>query len=215
MLPRTTAPLRSFACCIALLSFTFMLHAHTLPVSYLRLVPEADYLHLELVFNPFELTFIAEVDENKDGELETAELQEHGPTIAARVLDALYLTVNGREIQPETSGMDPDLNGHHVRLRAHYKIDARQVPLTLKSELAALTSASHLTQVTCAHAEGAQLAQLDSRSQQATFTPPGAPGKILAEANPAPRRRIPIVLIFMLVIGPALVWRLVRRRPAQ
>ena len=28
--------------------------AHTLPISYLSVVPDADYLHLELLLNPFE-----------------------------------------------------------------------------------------------------------------------------------------------------------------
>ena len=59
--------------------------AHTLPISYLHFIPDADYLHLELVFNPFELTFMSEVDENKDGELSPAELQAHGQMVADRL----------------------------------------------------------------------------------------------------------------------------------
>ena len=64
--------------CAAVLLSALAAAAHTLPVSYLRLVPEADYLHLELVFNPFELSFVAEVDDNKDNELDPGELQAHG-----------------------------------------------------------------------------------------------------------------------------------------
>jgi hypothetical protein len=122
--------------------------AHTLPVSYLRLVPDADYLHLELVFNPFELSFIAEVDDNKDNELDPGELQAHGQVVAERVVRALKISVGGREVRAETAGMDPDLSGHHVRLRAHYPVDARRQPLTVESDLASVMSASHLTQVT-------------------------------------------------------------------
>jgi hypothetical protein len=154
------------------LLFTLPAVAHTLPISYLRLVPDADYLHLELVFNPFELTFMSKVDENHDAELNPAELAAHGQAVADRVAGALKVTVGGREVRPETAGMDPDLNGHHVRLRAHYKADARRSPLTLDSGLISITSASHLTQVTYAHADGVQRAQLDSQSRRVTFTPP-------------------------------------------
>ena len=56
--------------------------AHTLPISYLRLVPEADYLHLELIFNPFELALMSEVDDNKDAELDLGELARHGQVVA-------------------------------------------------------------------------------------------------------------------------------------
>jgi hypothetical protein len=151
---------------------TFVASAHTLPISYLRLVPDADYLHLELIFNPFELSFMSEVDENKDGELSVAELTAHGQTVADRVVGALKFSVAGRELRPETAGMDPDMNGHHVLLRAHFKIDARHVPLTLESDLISIASASHLTQVTYVNGTNTQMAQLDSLSRKVTFTPP-------------------------------------------
>ena len=61
--------------CAAVWRSAFAGAAHTLPVSCLRLVPEADYLHLELVFNPFELSFVAEVDDNKDNELDPGKLE--------------------------------------------------------------------------------------------------------------------------------------------
>ena len=63
--------------------------AHTLPISYLRLVPEADYLHLELIFNPFELALMAEVDDNRDAELDLGELARHGQVVADAVVGAL------------------------------------------------------------------------------------------------------------------------------
>ena len=170
-------------------------HAHTLPISYLRLVPDADYLHLELVFNPFELMFMSEVDDNKDAELSPAELEAHGQAMADRVTAALKIIVGEREVHPETAGMDPDLNGHHVRLRAHYRVDARRSPLTLDSGLIAVTSASHLTQATYAHADGVQMAQLDSQSHKVTFTPPLE--KKPAHTPPMARKRAVFALVIV------------------
>jgi len=169
--------------------------AHTLPISYLRLMPDADYLHLELIFNPFELTFMSEVDENRDAELSPAELEAHEQTVADRVAGALKLTAGGREVRPESAGMDPDLSGHHVRLRAHYRVDARRSPLTLDSSLISITSASHLTQVTYAHPEREQMAQLDSRSHTITFTPPPRP------KPPASPRQRTVFGTFLLLLG--------------
>jgi hypothetical protein len=184
--------------------------AHTLPISYLRLVPDADYLHLELVFNPFELTFLSEVDENKDGELSLAELQAHGQVVADRVVGALKLSVGGRELRPETAGMDPDLSGHHVRLRAHYKVDARQQPLTVESDLAALTSASHLTQVTYANGERSQLAQLDPQSRTVTFQPPGEQKPVASPAGSHRRAALGLMLmgatLLVVAFGVVLLW---------
>jgi len=190
--------------------------AHTLPISYLRLVPAADYLHMELVFNPFELAFMPELDDNKDAELDPNELGAHGQALADRVAGAFKLSAGGKALRPETTGMDPDLNGHHVRLRAHYKVDARRLPLTVETELPALTSASHLTQVTYVNAGHQQLAQLDPHSRKVTFQPPVEPK---AAGSRAGLRRGAVfglalfaVTALLVVIGAALVWGLRKQR---
>lgn len=175
----------------------FLAPAHTLPISYLRLVPDADYLHLEFVFNPFELTFMSELDENKDAELSLTELEAHGQMLANRVAAAIKLTVGGREVRPETAGMDPSLNGHHVRLRAQYKVDARWSPLTVDSDLISITSASHLIQVTYVRPDGERKAQLDSRSHKVTFTTAQRP---TLPVSPVERRRA-VVGTSLLVAG--------------
>jgi hypothetical protein len=195
--------------CAAVLLSALGAAAHTLPVSYLRLVPDADYLHLELVFNPFELGFVSEVDENKDNELDPGELQAHGQVVAERVVGALKVSVSGREVRAETAGMDPNLSGHHVRLRAHYPVDARWQPLTLESDLASLMSASHLTQVTYANGEQAQpqLAQLDFQSRKVTFQPP--PGRQPAAPGVAPSQRAMfgwVVGVAIFLVGIAAAW---------
>lgn len=192
----------------------FTAGAHTLPISYLRLVPDADYLHLELVFNPFELTFMPEMDENKDGELSPAELQAHGKAMTDQMTAGLIVSADGKRLQAETSGMDPDLNGHHVRLRAHYPVDARRLPLTLESDLISIMSASHVTQVTYGHPEGLQMAQLDSLSHKVTFTPPASkhqsPVAMPKKAGPG-RALLAGAVLFLLAVGAGL-WLFPRKR---
>jgi hypothetical protein len=148
--------------------------AHTIPISYLRLVADDQYIHLELLLNPFELTFFSEVDDNKDGELDPAELKAHGEQIAKRVVGTLKIKIGHKLIAPENAGMDPDMSGHHVRVRAHYKVNARQLPLTIESDFNSITSASHVMQVTYVVEGKNQLAQLDMQSKKAVFEVPAS-----------------------------------------
>jgi hypothetical protein len=191
--------------------------AHTLPISYLQLVPAEDYLHAELLFNPFELRFMPELDDNKDAELDLKELAAHGQMLADRVAGALKLSVGGKVLRPETVGMDPDLSGHHVRMRAHYKVDARRVPLTVETELSALTSSSHLTQVTYVNGGHQQLAQLDSQSRKVTFQPPGQGRDPMGRAGSKRGAVMGLALLaataVLVVIGIALLWSLRMQRP--
>lgn len=158
-------------CCLILLleACVRLALAHTLPISYLRLTTDESYLHLELIFNPFELTFLSELDDNHDAELSPAELSVHGQLLADRVVGAFKLTAGGKTFTAETAGMDPDLNGHHVRLRAHYRLVARNAPLTLASDFNQLTSGSHLTQISYVNGTNTQMAQFDSQSHSVTF----------------------------------------------
>jgi hypothetical protein len=191
--------------------------AHTLPISYLRIQPEADYLHLELTFNAFEISFISELDDNKDGELDATELKAHGQVLADRVASALKVSVGGKPIAAETDGMDPDVTGHHVRVRAHYKVDARRLPVTVESELNAITSSSHLIQVTYS-AEGRQrFAQLDMQNRKVTFQP-----FAVAAHHPLPVKVVKVrrvafgavlLLAMLLVVVTAAATMLLLRKP--
>jgi hypothetical protein len=151
---------------------------------------------LELVFSPFELSFMSEVDTNNDAELSPAELEALGGMVAQRVTGALALTAGGNALKPETTGMDPDLSGHHVRLRAHYKVDARRLPLTVESDLISITSGSHLTQVTYVNDSTNQMAQLDSHSRRVTFEPPPETSRF--ETRPPPSREQSVFSLFLL-----------------
>ncbi len=145
--------------------------AHTLPVSFLHLVPDADYLHLELTLNPFELTFFSELDANKDGRLDPGEWSGQGEKIAWRILEALKLRVNNRLLVAEIAGLTQSYESHHITVRAHFAIDARRAKVSLESELAALTSGSHITQVNFGRGERVQAARLDMQSNKVTFEP--------------------------------------------
>jgi hypothetical protein len=190
--------------------------AHNLPISYLHLQADQDYVHLELIFNVFELTFVSEVDDNKNGELEPNELKAHGQALANHVISALKLSVADKPITAETAGMDPEMTGHHVRLRAHYKVDARRQPLTVESDLNAITSSSHLIQVTYSSEGRAQLAQLDAQSRRVTFQPdPPAVtqptrGKAFKTGATSP---VVIVAILLLIAFFTVVFLLRTRRP--
>ncbi|MBP7826359.1 MAG: hypothetical protein KA236_07395 [Verrucomicrobia bacterium] len=201
---------------VAILLSGGSLLAHTLPISYMRLTVTPEYLHLELVFNPFELTFMTELDENQDAELSLAELETHGPKLAQRLVDALVVSANGQPLTAESAGMDPELTGHHVRLRAHYKADVRQRRLSLESKLDTLTSASHLTQVTYINGDQTQRAQLDTHSRRVTFTPASSPAADPPPPPPGPRAALGLFLwllaILALLVSTAGVLLWVRRR---
>jgi hypothetical protein len=146
-------------------------HAHTLPISYMVVVCDADYAHVELSLNPFELTFYSELDRNQDGRLDPTELQQLGPEAAARISGCLKLQVSDKIIPAETVGLVPEFDSEHLRWVAHYRVDARTASLSIESTLSTITSASHLTQVTVLRKGGRELAQLDAQSPRATFAP--------------------------------------------
>ena len=181
-------------------------NAQTTSLSDLRLVPEADYLRLELAFNPFDFTFVSELDENKDGEVSAAELQTHGQMMADRLAGALTLTAAGTALRPETAGMDPEFSGRQVRLRARYKLDARRLPLTLESDLNSFASTSLVAQVTYAHPGGPQTAQLDAQSRKVTFTPP-RDTKLAKALPPAQQKKaaLSLGLLFLLTVLALLI----------
>ncbi len=172
MKPRLRTPLSALALSWGLVSWlTVSAGAHTLPISYLTVVPDADYLHLELTFNPFELTFFSELDRNQDGRLGTTEWETQQAQVTQRLVDCLKLRVDDTLIAAETSGITPDLDSHHATLRAHYPVDARRAAVTLESSLVALTSGSHFSQVTFGREGRTQTARLDQQSSRVTFAP--------------------------------------------
>ena len=160
-----------FAVALALCISGARAFAHTLPISYLFIVTDVDYVHLELSFNPFELASFSEFDTNKNGRLDPAEVETHSDKLARLLVENLTLSVDGKKIPAETAGVISDGDTHHATLRAHYRVQARDATINLESNLQNVTSSSHLTQVNCLRAGERQLAQLDSQSHKATFKP--------------------------------------------
>jgi hypothetical protein len=146
--------------------------AHTLPISYVFVVTDKDYVHLELSFNPFELAGFTEFDTNKNGWLEPEELSGSQDKLTRRILDHLILSADGKPVAAETAGITPDADSHHATLRAHYRVGARRAALALESSLQDITSSSHLSQVNFLRDGKPQLAQLDSQSRKVTFSGP-------------------------------------------
>ena len=150
------------------------LQAHTLPISWLTLVPEADYLHAELVFNPFELKAFAELDTNRDQRLEPSELVAQEKALTERLLSCLRVEVADHVVAAETAGLECSLDTHHVALRMHYHCDARTAALRLRSDLMRLMQGFHLTQVTLHRGPAPQVAQLPGDGATAVFEAPPA-----------------------------------------
>ncbi|MEX2091703.1 MAG: hypothetical protein WD971_03450 [Pirellulales bacterium] len=143
--------------------------AHDLPISGMQVVADEQYLHVELMLNSGELIFVRELDRNKDGRLEVAEVNEQGDEVARRIVDCLTLQTGGRKIEPDVVGVVPDVSTHHLTVRAHYPIDARRIPISVESRLWEITRGAHSTQVTFRALENSQVARLDARSPRVTF----------------------------------------------
>lgn len=150
----------------------FQLSAHTLPISYLFVVADAEYAHLELRFNPFELSDFSELDTNHNTRLDAGELAAAESRITSRLLAHLKLRVNSKVVPVDTAGLAPDADTHHATLRAHFKVDARHATLAVESTLQQITSSAHLTQVNFLRSGRRELAQLDSQAGTATFVAP-------------------------------------------
>jgi hypothetical protein len=216
---------------VALCAALFVPHparAHTLPISTLTLVPDETYLHLELTLNPFELTFYSELDANRDGRLDPREWSGHGEYIARRILEGLKLRVNDRPVEAEIAGLSQSYESHHLAVRAHFAVDARQARVSIESRLASLTSGSHVTEVNFVTGDRVQAARLDMQSNRATFGPvesataagPTAGGAVVGEsprtvtASQANELAVATLLGLLLLAGvpPAFFCALLRRR---
>lgn len=174
--------------------------AHTLPISYLTLVPDAEYLHLELTLNPFELNSFSDFDTNRDGWIDSNELVSSEKKLTRQILGALTLRVDGKCVAAEIAGVESD-SDRHLTLRAQYRVDARRVKLAIESRLSSITGMSHQTQVTFLRDGQEQLAQLDAHWAIADFAPPQ-----LAEAAVSPSEVESRVNILPLLGLAFLVW---------
>lgn len=146
--------------------------AHDLPTSSMMMVADEDYLHVELTINAGELVFYRELDRDNDGQLELSEVREQADIIAQRIVDCFSIEMAGRRIEAENYGIVPDVTTHHLTVRAHYAVDARDAPLSLESRLSNITNGAHTTLVSFRKPGGNQSARLNARSPRVTFNGP-------------------------------------------
>lgn len=143
--------------------------AHDLPISNMTMVADEDFLHVELVMNSAELVFFRELDSDNNGRLEPSELQEHGEEIAGRIFDCLTIEVDGQPQEADSYGIVPELDTHHLTVRAHYAVNACEAPLLVALRLSSITNSAHTTQVTFRSPRVKQSARLNARSPQVLF----------------------------------------------
>ena len=159
------------------------LSAHTIPVSYLTIVPDKDFVHVELVLNPFELNFFSEIDANRNGRLDREEVARFEEVGTRQLVDAIQLSVGGKVIRAEVAGASLAVDSHHLILRAHYRVDARQTPLSVRCSLARITRGGHATSVKYINRGRRQSAFLETEESGANFDPASPDAKPEVEAR--------------------------------
>jgi hypothetical protein len=161
--------------------------AHDLPVSSMMMVADEDFLHVELTINSGELIFYRELDRDNNGRLELAEVREQADIISKRIVDCLSIEIDGKRLEADNCGIVPDMSTHHLTVRAHYAVDARDVPLSLESHLSNITNGAHTTQVTFRKPGSSESARLNARSPRVTFNlSPPATSKAVASRPKMP-----------------------------
>jgi hypothetical protein len=154
-----------------LLCVSSIASGHTLPISYLTVVPDEDYVHVELVLNPYELNFFAELDANHNRLLDREEMARFREVGTELLLAAIEIRVVDRPVRAEAAGADLALGSHHLVLRAHYRIDARRLPLKVVCTLTKITSGGHVTVVNYVNMGRKQTVLLDRTGAEASFAP--------------------------------------------
>lgn len=149
------------------------LSAHTIPASYLTVVPDESYVHVELRLNSFELSLFAEIDANRNGRLDRPELDRHEALITSTVFERIELETGGRRIEPEVVGITTAAD-HHLTLRGQYPVDVRGRRLVIRCNLVGITHAGHVTVITYGNGGQIQSALLEGAGSEAEFGPLGS-----------------------------------------
>jgi hypothetical protein len=143
--------------------------AHDLPISNMAIVVDQNAVHLELVLNAEELSFFSEIDTNNDGLAGLKEVEAKSEQISKTIVDCFKLLIDGKPAPAAVYGVVPDIGTHHLTIRAHYSIDAREMPVHLTSDLAAITQRAHVVEVTFRRPNVRQAARLDAHSREVLF----------------------------------------------
>ena len=150
-------------------------NAHMLPISYLTVVPDETHVHVEFLLNPFDLQFFSEIDKNHNGVLDPNEMEAFEQLATPRLVDLIEVRVDGKVIKPDVAGADLAVGSHHVVLRAHYPIDAREVPISIRCNLWNILRSGNVIIVKYVNNGHTQSRLLDSGKRFVTFDPAEKP----------------------------------------
>jgi len=166
------SPMRRLAGSIAviwILYYPARTFAHDLPISNMTIVAAEESMHVELMLNAAELSFFSEIDRDKDGILDPAEVKSQSEQISRKIIECFSFSIDGKPIPAAVHGVVPDLGSHHLTIRAHYPCDAREAPVYLESSLVSITQRSHVIEVTFHRPDRRQTARLDAHDHQILF----------------------------------------------
>jgi hypothetical protein len=146
-----------------------------LPISYLTVVPDTTHVHMEFVVNPYELQFFNEVDKNHNNVLDPEELDAFEHLARACLVNRLELQVDGRTIKADVAGANLAVGTHHVVIRTHYPVDARDVPITIHCYLWGVLRNSDVIIFKYINRGHTQSRLVDSSKKVVTFDPSEKP----------------------------------------
>ncbi|MCA9231653.1 MAG: hypothetical protein KDA57_13460 [Planctomycetales bacterium] len=143
--------------------------AHDLPISDMMIVAAAETMHVELVLNAEELSFFPEIDQDDNGLLDPAELEKRSNQISQHIVDCFHFQVGNQPVIAAVHGVVPSIGSHHLTIRAHYAVDAREQAVHLESQLPAITRTSHVVEVTFKRPGSQYAARLDAHDHEVLF----------------------------------------------
>ena len=186
--------------------------AHDLPISNMMIVAAEDMMHVELMLNAAELSFFTEVDRDKNGLLDPAELRAQSDQVSQLIVDCFSFRIDGSLIAAAVHGVVPEIGTHHLTIRAHYAGDAREAPVSVESRLVAITRSSHVIEVVLQRPDERLSARLDARDPDVYFDYERAddmsePMESLSDSGKAPRTGTTLLIALATLLGSLLLFR--------
>lgn len=166
---------KSAVCLLALAGLVTGVSAHTLPISYLTVVPDTTHVHVEFVVNPYELQFFSQVDKNHNNVLDPKELAPFERLAREYLVSLIKLHVGGKVVAADVAGASLAPGTHHVVIRVHYPVDARNVPLAIGCNLWSVLRNSDVIIVKYINHGRTQSRLVDSSKKLVTFDPAEKP----------------------------------------
>ena len=149
--------------------FSTEIFAHDLPISRMSIVADENALHVQLLLNAEELAFFREIDTNGDGIAGLKEIEAKNSQIAKSIVNCFTFNINDLPAPEPDFGVAAELGTHHLTVRVHYAVDARRLPVHIRSTLTAVTQRAHVVEVAFQRPNLRQTATLDARDPEVRF----------------------------------------------